>query len=197
MFASLTSSSQTSHCFKLSLTVCHFELLTFSLFSSRCLLTGSQHNRPCRQLQKKPICLYLYHSAVISRAVVLNLILFRGGDRVTIGTVIYVTIHNSNKTVAVKIILWLEVSTTWGTVLKGHSIRKVENHCSGASWGHHSSLLSMMMNFSTVSVDEGKELCVPEHVAITDLVFPASSPKGLKTFLCIFLDCAWWLWRDF
>jgi hypothetical protein len=28
-----------------------------------------------------------------------------------------------------KIILWLEVTTTWRTVLKCHSIRKVENHC--------------------------------------------------------------------
>jgi hypothetical protein len=27
-----------------------------------------------------------------------------------------------------KIILWLEVTTTQGTVLKGHSIKKVENH---------------------------------------------------------------------
>jgi hypothetical protein len=27
-----------------------------------------------------------------------------------------------------KILLWLAVITSWGTVLKGHSIRKVENH---------------------------------------------------------------------
>jgi hypothetical protein len=31
--------------------------------------------------------------------------------------------------VVMNIILWLGVTTTWGTVLKGHSIRKVENHC--------------------------------------------------------------------
>ena len=31
------------------------------------------------------------------------------------------------------IILWLGVIATWGTVLKGHSIRKVENDCPGAS----------------------------------------------------------------
>jgi hypothetical protein len=28
------------------------------------------------------------------------------------------------------ILLWLAVTTTCGTILKGHSIRKVENHCS-------------------------------------------------------------------
>ncbi|KRY99592.1 hypothetical protein T11_2101 [Trichinella zimbabwensis] len=35
--------------------------------------------------------------------------------------------------VAVKIILWLRVTTTQGTALKGHSIRKAENHPS-RSW---------------------------------------------------------------
>lgn len=118
MFASLASSSQISPRFLVSLTICHFELLTFSLFSSRCLQTGSQGNRPCRQLQKKPIYLYLYHPAITSRAVVLNLILFRRGDRMTDPsrdhwkTAIYVTVHNSNKTMAVKIIVWSEVATT-------------------------------------------------------------------------------------
>ena len=29
-----------------------------------------------------------------------------------------------------EILLWLGVPTTWGTVLKGHSIRMVEKHCS-------------------------------------------------------------------
>jgi hypothetical protein len=32
--------------------------------------------------------------------------------------------------VAPKLILWLSVNTTWGTVLKGLSIRKVEKHWS-------------------------------------------------------------------
>lgn len=36
---------------------------------------------------------------------------------------------NSNYEVATKTILWLGVTRTWGTVLKGHSGRKVENHC--------------------------------------------------------------------
>ena len=48
-------------------------------------------------------------------------------------TDIYVTIHNSSKKkysyeVAMKIVLWLGVSTAW-SVLKGRSIRKVENCC--------------------------------------------------------------------
>ena len=42
-------------------------------------------------------------------------------------------IHNSSKIygyeVATKIILCLGVTTTLGSVLKGHNIRKVENHC--------------------------------------------------------------------
>ena len=29
--------------------------------------------------------------------------------------------------------MWLEITTAGGTVLKGHSIRKVENHCLGVS----------------------------------------------------------------
>ena len=44
---------------------------------------------------------------------------------------IYITIHNSSKiTVMIYIIiLWLGVTTTRGTALKGHSSRKGENHC--------------------------------------------------------------------
>jgi hypothetical protein len=29
-----------------------------------------------------------------------------------------------------KIIFWLRVTTTWGTVLKGRGIRKIKDHCS-------------------------------------------------------------------
>jgi hypothetical protein len=32
--------------------------------------------------------------------------------------------------IAKKIMLWLQITTTCRTILKGHSIRKVENHCS-------------------------------------------------------------------
>lgn len=45
---------------------------------------------------------------------------------------IYMTMHNSSRIsyeVATKAILWLGVTTTRGTVLKGLGIRKVENHC--------------------------------------------------------------------
>lgn len=48
---------------------------------------------------------------------------------------ISIMIHNRSKTIvsheiAAKIVLWLGVTTTWRTVLKDHSIRKVENHFS-------------------------------------------------------------------
>jgi hypothetical protein len=33
-----------------------------------------------------------------------------------------------------KIIVWLGVTTAWGTALKGCSIRKVENHCHRRTW---------------------------------------------------------------
>lgn len=55
---------------------------------------------------------------------------------------VYIAIHNNNKitvmkweiiTVAMKIILLLSVHTAWGTVLNGHSIWKVENHCCKSS----------------------------------------------------------------
>lgn len=42
-----------------------------------------------------------------------------------------ITIHNSRKIIVIKeqkIILCLWILTTWGTILEGHSIRKVENH---------------------------------------------------------------------
>ena len=45
---------------------------------------------------------------------------------------IFIMIHNSSKItyqIATRIILWPGVTTAWGTVLNGHSIRKVENHC--------------------------------------------------------------------
>ena len=46
---------------------------------------------------------------------------------------IYIMLHNSSKLwswseVATKIILWLGIIKNWGTVLKGCSIRKAENH---------------------------------------------------------------------
>ena len=43
-------------------------------------------------------------------------------------TLRFVTVQNYSYEVATKIILWLGVTTTWGTVLKGCSIRKVESH---------------------------------------------------------------------
>lgn len=36
-----------------------------------------------------------------------------------------------------KIILWSGVTTTWRTALKGHSIRKVENHCDRPLYRRH------------------------------------------------------------
>ena len=45
---------------------------------------------------------------------------------------IYIMIHNSSKITVMKQqqkVLWLEVTTTRGTILQSHNIRKVENHC--------------------------------------------------------------------
>jgi hypothetical protein len=45
---------------------------------------------------------------------------------------IYIRIHNSNKNYSNELEIkqiYLVVTTTWRTVLKGHNIRKVENHC--------------------------------------------------------------------
>jgi hypothetical protein len=58
---------------------------------------------------------------------------------------IYIIIHNEQNysyAVAMKIILGLQVTTTWGTVLKGHSVRKVENQCSKPSLPLNFSFLS-------------------------------------------------------
>jgi hypothetical protein len=53
---------------------------------------------------------------------------------------VYIMIHHSSKIiVGTKIILCLWSTTTWGTVLEGLSIRKVENHCSrkkGITWDY-------------------------------------------------------------
>jgi hypothetical protein len=53
----------------------------------------------------------------------------------TIGknTDVYIMIHSRAKLcyeVATKINVWLGITTTLETVLKGHSLRKVGNHCS-------------------------------------------------------------------
>jgi hypothetical protein len=50
-----------------------------------------------------------------------------------ISCILDIYIMNGNRSkitvIATKIILRLRGTTTWGTVLKGHSIRKVEKHC--------------------------------------------------------------------
>lgn len=57
----------------------------------------------------------------------------RGHLRLLGSTDIYITIQNSSKIRVMrwqqKVILWLGGQHTWRTVLRGHSIRKVENHC--------------------------------------------------------------------
>ena len=45
-------------------------------------------------------------------------------------TLWFTTVAKLQLWVISEILLWLGVTTTWGTVLKGHSIRKVEKHCS-------------------------------------------------------------------
>lgn len=46
---------------------------------------------------------------------------------------IYIMLHSSYE-VAAKVILLLGVTTAWETLLKGHSIRKSEDHCLWATW---------------------------------------------------------------
>lgn len=57
----------------------------------------------------------------------------RGHLRLLGSTDIYITIQNSSKITVMrwqqKVILWLGGQHTWRTVLRGHSIRKVESHC--------------------------------------------------------------------
>ena len=49
----------------------------------------------------------------------------------------FITVANYGYEVATKIMLWLGNNTTWRTALKGHSIRKVENHWSSPSANVH------------------------------------------------------------
>ena len=44
-------------------------------------------------------------------------------------TLWFTTVAKLQLWISSEILLWLGVPTTWGTVLKGHSIRKVEKHC--------------------------------------------------------------------
>jgi hypothetical protein len=54
-------------------------------------------------------------------------------------TDIYILIHVSSKitvmTLQQNVFMMGEVITAWGTVLRGHSIREVENHHSSKWWG--------------------------------------------------------------
>ena len=58
----------------------------------------------------------------------------RGYLRLSENTDIYIMIPGNSKNysfeIATKIILWLGVTTTWGTVLDGQNTRNIENHCS-------------------------------------------------------------------
>ena len=45
-------------------------------------------------------------------------------------TLWFTTVAKLQLWISSEILLWLGVPTTWGTVLKGHSIRMVEKHCS-------------------------------------------------------------------
>jgi hypothetical protein len=86
---------------------------------------------------------YLLHKAIgrSARSVLLNLQVMtplRSNDpftgvtyQIACSSDIYITIHNSGKKLKLwnnEIILWLWVSTTWGTVLQGRITRKVEKH---------------------------------------------------------------------
>lgn len=50
-------------------------------------------------------------------------------------TLHFITVAKYSYKVTATIILLLEVTTTWGTVLKRHSIRKAEKHCATAIVG--------------------------------------------------------------
>jgi hypothetical protein len=55
----------------------------------------------------------------------------KGHLRLSENTDIHITINKSSKiTVAIKIMLWMVVTTTLWTVLQGHGLRNAENHCS-------------------------------------------------------------------
>jgi hypothetical protein len=43
-------------------------------------------------------------------------------------TLQFIRVENYSYEITMKIILWLGITTTRGTVLKGHSIRQVKNH---------------------------------------------------------------------
>ena len=62
-------------------------------------------------------------------------------------TVAKLQVWNSNE-----IILWLKVTTTWGTLLKGCSVRKVESHCLRATrvtWNIPQKALSTVLSILT------------------------------------------------
>lgn len=81
---------------------------------------------------------YLWHFRALgedSSVEVLNLWVAQGSPfprghlRPPENTGIYIMIHNSNKiSYETKTILWLGI-TTWGTILNGWNVRKVESHC--------------------------------------------------------------------
>lgn len=62
--------------------------------------------------------------------------LLQGLPRPLENTDIFFTIHYSNRVtiyeVTMKIVVWLEVTTTEGTILNGHSIGEAEKHCDRA-----------------------------------------------------------------
>ena len=84
------------------------------------------------RFQAYPGLFWVFKSWMPSVSMVLNLWEegFPNDHQITqIFTLWFITVADYSNTVAMKAILWLEVTTTRGTILRGGSIRKVENHC--------------------------------------------------------------------